>query len=58
MVLCLAIFNAIFATKELLLGIVNWQNLALVAGSSLFYIVISLAVTVYLFGKEQVLFRS
>lgn len=54
----LPVFNAIFAIKELLMGIINWNNLALVGASSLFYVVLSVALTAYMFGREEVLFRT
>lgn len=54
----LPIFNAVFAFKELLMGIIDWSHLALVGASSLVYIVLSLALTVHLFGREKVLFRT
>lgn len=54
----LPVFNAVFAIKEVLMGFVNWTNLALVGISSLFYVIISVVLTVYMFGQEKVLFRT
>ncbi len=52
------LLNAIFAYKELLEGVVNWSHLGLVLVSSLVFAFVCLRVTVSLFEKEQVVFRT
>ncbi|MCL6580290.1 MAG: ABC transporter permease [Firmicutes bacterium] len=52
------VLNAIFVYKELLQGVVSWAHLGITLGSSLVVALVCLAVTVKLFGREDVLFWS
>jgi len=52
------LLNAIFVYKELLGGIVNWTHIGTVLVSSLVFAYLCLQVTVALFRREQVVFRT
>ena len=52
------LLNAVFVYKELLEGIVNWTHIGTVLVSSLVFAYLCLQVTVALFRKEQVVFRT
>lgn len=52
------LLNAIFVYKELLEGIVNWTHIGTVLVSSLVFAYLCLQVTVALFRREQVVFRT
>jgi hypothetical protein len=52
------LLNAILVYKELLEGIVNWTHIGTVLVSSLVFAYLCLQVTVALFRKEQVVFRT
>jgi len=52
------LLNAIFVYKELLAGIVNWTHIGTVLVSSLVFAYLCLQVTVALFRREQVVFRT
>jgi len=52
------LLSAIFVYKELLGGIVNWTHIGTVLVSSLVFAYLCLQVTVALFRREQVVFRT
>lgn len=52
------IYNATVSIKELVLGNVHWDQLAVTLGSSAVYGVISLGLAVRMFQNERVLFRQ
>ena len=52
------IYNATVSIKELILGDVNWNHLAVTLGSSAVYSVISIGLAVRMFKNESVLFRQ
>ena len=52
------LLNAILVYKELLEGIVNWTHIGTVLVSSLVFAYLCLQVTVALFRREQVVFRT
>lgn len=52
------ILNASLATKEILSGSYQWGYITLTFLSSCFYAAIALAAAVWLFNREEVLFRS
>lgn len=52
------ILNASLVTKEILSGSYQWGYMTLTFLSSCFYAVIALAAAVWLFNREEVIFRS
>lgn len=52
------LLNAIFAYKELLEGTVNWTHLGILLASSLAFAYLCLRLTVSLFKRERVVFRT
>jgi sodium transport system permease protein len=54
----LPVLNTISAIKTVLGGSINYFHLLLAFASSVFYVVISLAIAVFMFNREKVLFRS
>ena len=52
------VLNTFFSFRELLLGTVNWGHVALTAVSCIFYAMVVLELTVILFGRESVIFRT
>jgi len=54
----LPVLNTISAIKTVLGGSINYFHLLLAFASSVFYVIISLAIAVFMFNREKVLFRS
>jgi sodium transport system permease protein len=54
----LPVLNTVAAFKMVLGGVINYPHLAMVLGSSLVYVCISLAIAAALFKKEKYLFRN
>ncbi len=50
--------NVSLACKEMMAGIWHWNYLLLIFGSACLYAVVALAATVWMFHREEVLFRS
>jgi sodium transport system permease protein len=52
------LLNVSLVCKEMMAGTWHWNYILLIFGSSCFYAVAALAVTVWMFHREEVLFRS
>lgn len=55
---CVPVLNVIFTLKELVIGIVDWSHIGITLAVSVVMIAVALRIAVWMFNREEVLFRS